>query len=160
MKRLFKFALVLILPLVFLMACSTSSKSSAKSDKTAASSQKKEEFKPEDTSNKTIRKIKTYGDYIIMAKKIYDDGYAGYEEKYAKAYPEGTAETITDSAAVVRDMITDQLINFPEKEYGNKKDQEISAQDREPLLNTLYSMRDLIKDDMVSMDRMIERKSK
>lgn len=158
MKTLFKCALVLTLPLAFLTACSTSTKSQAKSDKTVASSKKKEEFKPEDTSNKTIRQIKTYGDYLIMAKKIYEDGYAGYEEKSAKieAFDKDFKKIVDE----VHDSDKKTLITDPEAEYADKKDEEISAKDRDKLIKGLYNKREFITQQMKIVDDMAELSSK
>jgi type IV secretory pathway VirB10-like protein len=95
-------------------------------------------FEPQDVSDATIESIRTYGDYLIMYRKILDDYFAEYESLL-----KGTILYSEDSFQQMKDQM-DQAFDEQEKQYGAVKDQRIVGKDT--LVEVLKEYRDSLAD--------------
>ncbi len=95
-------------------------------------------FSPQDVSDKTIESIRTYGDYLIMYKKIIDDYFANYESAV-----KGTVLYSEESFQQMKDGL-DEGFKEQEEQYGSMKNQKIVGKD--DLVQFLKDYRDELKE--------------
>ncbi len=95
-------------------------------------------FSPQDVSDKTIESINTYGDYLIMYRKIIDDYLSNYESALQGTllYSESTFQEMKDDV--------DKSFAEQENEYGSMKNKQIVGKSH--LVDFLKNYRDSLKE--------------
>ena len=155
MKKFVSVLLVALSAIVVLTACST--KSSKKSESSTASSS--HVFEPKDTSNASIRKIETYGDYIIMAKKIYDEGYGDYDERATKLFANDLVKDLKETYDSFKADAERVLVTEAEDKYGDRKNEEITREDKDKLVKTLIGQRksaEITRESLADQEKIME----
>ncbi|MGT2906726.1 hypothetical protein [Streptococcus dentiloxodontae] len=101
----------------------------------------KTEFKQTDTSDETIRSIKTYGDYIKMYQYIMEDYQNYYEDKLSEygVIDNETKEEFENSKSSI-----DYEFELAEREYGGMTDIPLSDDINKKFADYLIAYRDTL----------------
>ena len=122
---------------------------SAKSQIESLSKKSKNKFRPKDSSDSTIEKIKTYEDYLTMYQFIVNEYITNYEAVVTQ-YGLGDAETYKSIRQGVVDSVKEQ-----KKQYGSMKKTMIIG--KKDLVQFLKDYRDKLKEFVNQMSQGLQQ---
>ena len=105
-------------------------------------------FSPQDVSDATIESIVTYGDYLVMYRKIVDDYFANYENVI-----KGTVLYDAQSFQEMKDGM-DEAYAEQEAQYGSMKNKKVVG--KSTLVDFLKSYRDSLANYVDSLKEALD----